>query len=203
MRFNKVKGIILHKYPLNEKDYIVSLFTEEFGKTEAIAKGARRIESKFTGFFEPTNICEFQLYKSRSNFIITECSLITKFDALKTNLKKAIIALDILKLIKKHTYENEETEDNKSLFSLIEESLFELEKTKSPVYLYLGFTIKFLLLQGLIPLSSNKYWKNVSDQTKNLVHYFSNNPLSTVPVENISKNEFHTVIRNLEYFMEY
>ena len=203
MRTNKITGIVLHKTPLNEKDYIVTLYTKEFGKTQGVAKGSRRIKSKFTGHFESTHICKFEFYKSRSNFIITECNLCKKFPVFRNDLKKANIAMDIIKIVKKHTYEQTNEEENKTLYDLIENSFIELESTKAPVYLFLGFIIKFLILQGLIPIATHNYWKDVSEKTKDLVDYFTKNPLSMVPEKVISRNEFHTVMRNLEYFMEY
>jgi DNA repair protein RecO (recombination protein O) len=49
----KTKGIVLRRFNLNEADQIVTVLTEDEGKVSLLAKGSRRLKSKFCGRLEP------------------------------------------------------------------------------------------------------------------------------------------------------
>ena len=48
----KTKAIILSSYPYREHDRIISFYSDEYGKMEARARGARKIQSKLAGHLE-------------------------------------------------------------------------------------------------------------------------------------------------------
>ncbi len=84
MRQINIEGTILCKKPYGEGHELVFIFSKELGKIKTVAKGSRKIKSKFLGHLETLNICNFQLYQSSHSLLITECNTIQpfKFDKL-------------------------------------------------------------------------------------------------------------------------
>lgn len=56
MSLFETEGLILKTYSLSEADKIVLLFTEKFGVIRGVAKGAKRLKSRFGGSLEPFSI---------------------------------------------------------------------------------------------------------------------------------------------------
>jgi DNA repair protein RecO (recombination protein O) len=72
MRSSKIEAIIIKKRNFQEKDRILTLFSKDRGKLEAIAKGSRRPGSRFSYFSDIGSIGQFYLYESKSIPIITD-----------------------------------------------------------------------------------------------------------------------------------
>ena len=47
------EGFVLHYKLYRETSLILEIFTQEFGKLSVIAKGARKLRSKFSGLLQP------------------------------------------------------------------------------------------------------------------------------------------------------
>ena len=52
----ETEGLVLKSYGLAEADKIVVFLTEEYGLVRGVAKGARRLRSKFGSSLEPFSI---------------------------------------------------------------------------------------------------------------------------------------------------
>ena len=68
---------MLRGRPLGEADRIMTLFTTENGKTDAVAKGARRARSHLSGRLEFGNECDFQMHKGRSLDVIVSAEIVS------------------------------------------------------------------------------------------------------------------------------
>lgn len=66
---------MLRARPLGEADRIVTLFTREVGKVDAVAKGVRRARSHFAGRLEFANECELQMHRGRSLDVIVSAEI--------------------------------------------------------------------------------------------------------------------------------
>ena len=66
MDINKQKAFVIHSRPYKETSNIVTFLTERHGKVDAIAKGAKRKKSKFSGNLEPFHLVSID-YGGRSN----------------------------------------------------------------------------------------------------------------------------------------
>ncbi|HUY11390.1 MAG TPA: DNA repair protein RecO [Candidatus Dormibacteraeota bacterium] len=69
-RAYKTRGVILRGRHLGEADRIVTLFTSERGKIDAVAKGVRRAKSQLAGRLEFGNECLLAMHRGRSLDII-------------------------------------------------------------------------------------------------------------------------------------
>ena len=72
MRAQKHKIIILGHKDLGESDSLLYIYNFDLGKQKIIAKGARKIKSKFTGHLQTLNFCEAVLYSAPRNIILQE-----------------------------------------------------------------------------------------------------------------------------------
>ena len=70
-----------------ESDKLVWLFTEDFGKITAIAKGARKNKSKYVSSTLPCSYGEFVLFKGKNLYTINEVTIIDSFQQLLRNLE--------------------------------------------------------------------------------------------------------------------
>ena len=70
-----------------ESDKLVWLFTEDFGKITAIAKGARKNKSRYVSSTLPCSYGEFVLFKGRNLYTINEVTIIDSFQQLLRNLE--------------------------------------------------------------------------------------------------------------------
>ena len=148
MKSKTLKCVILGHKNLGESDKFVFLYNEEFGKIKAVAKGSRKITSKFMGHLETLNICDVSLYYGPRNIIITEISTIDAHKRLHRNLEKLSGALQIAEITDQVLYENQTLED---LFRLIEKTLTHLNDSKKPLLIAMSYIIKLLDKVGIIP----------------------------------------------------
>jgi len=61
---------VLRGRPLGEADRILTLFTDERGKLDAVAKGVRRARSHLAGRLEFGTECAFGMHRGRSLDVI-------------------------------------------------------------------------------------------------------------------------------------
>ncbi len=53
MALYDTESIVVNTIDLGEADLLVTLFTREYGKIKAVARGARILKSRYSGFFQP------------------------------------------------------------------------------------------------------------------------------------------------------
>jgi len=83
----KVKGVILKTMDYKEKDKLMWVFTEEFGKISVLCKGVRSQKSKFQSLVRPLLFGDFLVYKGKSLYSLNEGSIINAFSKLTTTLE--------------------------------------------------------------------------------------------------------------------
>lgn len=81
MSAEKAEGLILRVTDFSETSRIVVLFTREFGKISALAKGGRRLKGPFESALDLLATCQIVfLRKSTSGLdLLTEAKLVTRF----------------------------------------------------------------------------------------------------------------------------
>lgn len=164
MRHLGINGMVLKKQNYGEYDQFITIFSPTLGKIEAVAKGARKIDSPFTGHLELLNICTFELYKKTQNFTIIQCQNQKTFKALRNDFNRTILALLLLEIFQKSTPEEGNGE---ALFELLETTLNQLEKSQKSFIVIETFKIKLMQLLGILPDISrcshcSKKWEKIS-----------------------------------------
>jgi len=144
----QTKGIILKQTKLGEFDKIVTIYTPEFGKLKAVAKGACRPKSKLGGNVEPLTYSIMLLARGRNLDIITQSQTINGFLALKSDLWRMACGFYILELIDSFTVEGGE---NCPLFDLLLDILKQLSESGSNESLLRYFELHLLHHLGYRP----------------------------------------------------
>ena len=88
MRAQNTELIILGHKNIGEADKLIFAISKEFGKIKFIARGSRRIKSKFHGHLETLNIVNAQIYFGPHSILLTEINTISNSKELRINLNK-------------------------------------------------------------------------------------------------------------------
>jgi len=75
----KTEGIVLKSTEFKEADKIVTIYTKDYGKITAIAKGVRKIKSKFGSSLEILTHSVFLFYKGRNIDIVSQTEILESF----------------------------------------------------------------------------------------------------------------------------
>jgi DNA repair protein RecO (recombination protein O) len=83
----KALAIVARGTDWSETSRITTLFTREFGKVRALAKGGRRLKSNFDVAFDLLTVCEVVFIRKSSGLeLLTEARMHEQFPALRRNL---------------------------------------------------------------------------------------------------------------------
>ncbi|GEM_PF-1542697 len=127
----QARGIILKKNKMAEADDLITFFSPTLGKIQALSFGSRKIASAFCGHLETLNICDFQLYQSPYRVTITQAVCAKNFKQIRGNFKNGLLAMMLLEIFERSTWGAEhEEQKNSELFTLLEKTLDELEKSQ-------------------------------------------------------------------------
>jgi DNA repair protein RecO (recombination protein O) len=163
----QTQGIILKQIKLGEADKIVTVYTPEFGKLKAVAKGACRPGSKLGGNVEPLTYSLMLLAKGRNLDIITQSQTINGFLALKSDLWRMACGFYILELIDSFTVEGGES---RPLFDLLLDILNQLSEQRSSETVLRYFELHLLHLLGYRP--QLRRCVNCDSSLKPVVNFF-------------------------------
>ena len=105
----KTAGIVLRQRRLGEADKILTLFTPNLGKLDAVAKGVRRPRSKLAGHVEPLTYTSLMLARGRELDIVTQAQTIESFSTLREDLDRTGRALYAAELVDRFTPERQES----------------------------------------------------------------------------------------------
>jgi DNA repair protein RecO (recombination protein O) len=142
----KTRAISIKTAPFAEADKLVTLFTRDHGKIRAIAKGARRVPSRFGGRVETFTYAEYFIANGRSLDIVSQCQVIESFQWLRESAKCLYSGLYMLKLIDAGTVEGQ---INPELFDLLLKFLLKLKEEENVKRLAKQFETEFVKLEGI------------------------------------------------------
>ncbi len=164
----QTQGIILRQTKLGEFDKIVTIYTPEFGKLRAVAKGACRPKSKLGGNVEPLTYSLMLLARGRNLDIVTQSQTINGFLALKSDLWRMACGLYALELIDSFTVEGGE---NRPLFDLLLDLLNQLSEPDSSESVLRYFELHLLNDLGYRP--QLRRCVSCNSSLKPVVNFFS------------------------------
>ncbi|MBI4097981.1 MAG: DNA repair protein RecO [Candidatus Levybacteria bacterium] len=147
MRVFKTEGIIIKRKNFGEADRILTVFTKRHGKIKIIAKGVRKITSRRSSHVELLNLSVMGVHEGKIP-VLTEAESLNHHSNLKNDLRKTGYAFYICELIDGMLAEHQE---NRAVFELLEQTLFELEIVKDPRPLIRKFEEEMLILLGFWP----------------------------------------------------
>lgn len=116
----RVEAVIIRHSDFGEADRLVWLFTREYGKVRALAKGVRKVISRKAGHLEPFTRVRLQLAKGRDLFIITQAETYSAYGTFREELNRFGYASYVVELIDRFTTDEE---SNPKLFQLLVDTL--------------------------------------------------------------------------------
>jgi DNA repair protein RecO (recombination protein O) len=119
-RVYKTVAIVLRHRKLGEADKILTLFTANHGKLDAVAKGVRRPTSKLAGHVEPLTYSTFLLAQGRELDIVTQAETLEPLTLVRENLERLGRGLYAAELVDRFTPDRQESYP---LFRLLLETL--------------------------------------------------------------------------------
>jgi len=143
----KADAIVIRSREYGESDKLITLFSREKGKLEAVAKGVRKPKSKQRGGTQLFTYADFLLYKGRNLDIVNQVNPKESFIHLWDDFDRMIAASGVAELLDAATL-REQAEPQ--LFTLTLGSLF-LMKIVDPYIVQATFALKILKFIGLLP----------------------------------------------------
>ncbi len=144
------EAIILRTYPLKETDKVVVAYTRKYGKMQGVARGSRRIRSRFSGRLEPFSWVELVAFERRNQELVSidKVELLRGFGLAVRDYQAYLRSSYLLELLVETIPDHEA---NDSLFRLLLHVLPLLGSTKGSGLASLYFQIWHLKLAGLLP----------------------------------------------------
>lgn len=134
-----------------ESSVILRLYTKEFGRLSAIAKGVRTPKGRFAPILQPMNHISAVIYKKehRDLQLLTQCELVRPLGRLSDDLGRMAVGMTVLELIS-HTTHHEEK--NEHLFQLLTDVLRATnDATKNWTLALYFFELKLAAVLGFQP----------------------------------------------------
>jgi DNA repair protein RecO (recombination protein O) len=77
----ETEGLVLKSYGLAEADKIVIFLTQEYGLIRGVAKGAKRLKSRFGGSLEPFSIVRLTYFQKEERELVSikQCEIVKSF----------------------------------------------------------------------------------------------------------------------------
>ncbi len=148
MPLQTTEAIVIGGHNLGEANRIIPFFTRKLGKVRAVARGARRVRSRFGGTLELFTLGELVFFEwpNRTLHTINEFSVIEPFTPLKADLNRLSRGAYLVELAGAAV---EDGEPNEEIFILLRDSLTLLASHDDPRLLR-TFEIRLLRIVGYL-----------------------------------------------------
>lgn len=142
------EAIVLKRADFGEADRLLTLYSREQGKIKAIAKGARKPQSRKTGHVELFMCSHFLFAKGADLNIITQAEMVAAYAPLRDDLVRTTYASYAVELLDRFTVEHDK---NVALYQLLADALgwFALEEDMLLLARY--YELRLLSLAGFQP----------------------------------------------------
>ncbi len=147
-RLYRCQAIVLKRRDYGEADRILTLYTREQGKVDAIAKGVRRITSRKSGHIELFTRSNLLLARGRSLDVLTQAETIEPYAGLREDLVRTTYAYHIAELLDRLS---EDGSPSPPVFELLCQALEALCEDDDPSLVARYFELRLLGLSGYRP----------------------------------------------------
>lgn len=150
MPLYETEALTLRDYELGEADKIIVFYTSKFGKIRAVAQGARRLNSRFGGSFEPLTHSRLIFYEKEGAELgkINQCDILNSPHRAGQEMQTSLYCIYFAELTFEFTPDRD---PNENIFRLL---LAVLQSIKSNGYiepLARYFETWMMKLEGLQP----------------------------------------------------
>lgn len=150
MKSIETKSLLVKCTNYGESDKIVTLMTEDLGKIQGIAKGARRSIKRFGGCLEQFTLVNMTIRPKKGLSFIEEGHVIKNFKSIKSDLAKIAYGSYLLELTSTIFLEGE-THEGRSLYELLISGIEQMEHSDNPEETAREYDMKILSRMGYMP----------------------------------------------------
>jgi len=151
----KARAIIIKTYKLGEADKIIKMYSQEGRLISAVAKGSRKIRSRFRGRLELFNMVDLELSRGRNLDVINQVEIYHSFLKIPRDFNKFVFAEIISNIILRTQASG--GGDTSLLFKLLYVCLNEIDNAAEEDDAALKkimcfFGVRFLQIMGFSPM---------------------------------------------------
>ncbi len=142
------EAIVLKRTDFGEADRLLTLFSRERGKIRAVAKGARKPQSRKTGHVDLFMRTNFFFAEGRDLAIVTQAEMIEAYPALREDLVRATYAAYAVELLDRFTVEEDR---HVNIYNLLADALGWLATSQDLLLAARFYELRLLSLTGFQP----------------------------------------------------
>jgi DNA repair protein RecO (recombination protein O) len=145
--YHKTTGIIIKVRSYGEANKHLTVYTKAYGKVHAVAKGAKKIKSRFGSTLELFTETKLFFYKQAHAelYLLTQSQIATHFKNISRDVKKYTYASAVSDFINTFVPFGEKSH---SLYELFIQTLYKLDTEKHEEKVFSMFMVKFLAQVG-------------------------------------------------------
>jgi DNA repair protein RecO (recombination protein O) len=145
----RTDALILRRHDFNEADRLLTLYTPEYGKIRAIAKGARRPAGRKTGHVELFTRAAMIINWGRELHVVAQAEMLEAFLPLRESLDRGAYANYVIEML---DHFSEFEEQNMGLYHLLDSTLGWLSEPEADLRLIARyFELSLLRYVGFQP----------------------------------------------------
>ena len=142
------EAIVLRRSNFGEADRLLTLYSREFGKLRAVAKGARKPQSRKTGHVELFMRTQFLFAQGRDLPLITQAEMAQAYRPLREDLVRTTYASYVVELLDQFAPDEEK---NLRLYDLLAAALAWFSTTNNLLVAARYYELRLLTLVGFQP----------------------------------------------------
>ena len=139
---------MLRRTDFGEADRLLTLYTRDFGKIKAVAKGARKPQSRKTGHVELFMRSNFLFASGRDIAILTQAEMVEPYAALRDDLIRSTYAAYVVELLDRFTVEEDK---HSGIYQLLTDALGWLATQEDVLLVARYYELRLLGLAGFRP----------------------------------------------------
>ena len=141
-------ALVIRSREFGESDRVLTLFSREMGKLQAVAKGVRKPKSRQRAGAQLFTYGDFLIHRGKSLDTVSQCSPRESFAFLWKDLDRSLAATGIVELLDISTIA---AQPNPELFVLTLSCLFLLEQL-DPLLVLGAYALRLMIIMGYQPL---------------------------------------------------
>jgi DNA repair protein RecO (recombination protein O) len=148
LRTYRSEAIVLRRVDFGEADRMLTLYSREFGKIQALAKGARKPQTRKAGHVELFMRSNFMFAKGKNIDLVTQAELVEPYAALRDDLVRTTYAAYMAELIDGLTAD---ADRDLAKYDLLSKALGWLAESDNSLLVARYYELRLLSLAGFQP----------------------------------------------------
>jgi DNA repair protein RecO (recombination protein O) len=153
MASEKTDAIVIRMTEFSETSLIVTLYSRDFGRISAIAKGARRPKGPFEGAIDLLSVCHIEVLRKANDSLdlLTEAKLARRFRGAQKSLDRLYCGYYIAEMLRRWT---DDDDPHPELYELALEAISRIDGTADHLMAVTHFEIRAMKILGHAPATS-------------------------------------------------